>query len=218
MRWRRDAANLVPLLLFYPLLWYTLQAGSTGTYIKPGDALGDWVNLRYGVTLLPALAYFAAAALPRRAGAIAALVAVVVGGSLMLADGRVAGWEDAVHDMPADKAVLRPAADWLNSRAGEGRVMFPVHDRLVDRFELRSGLHLGNFVDANDRLYGELRAHPERIRAAGVRWIVWLGLGGQVVVDRTVRATGARLCYSSASPRVELRRLRIYSLDPSCGA
>jgi 4-amino-4-deoxy-L-arabinose transferase-like glycosyltransferase len=218
VRWRRDAARLVPLLLLYPVVWYTLQAGSTGTYIVPADKLGDWNNLRYGISLLPAFAYFAAVGLPRRAGAVAAIVAVAVGGVLMLSGGRVAGWEDAAHDLPGDHLEVSPAAHWLHARAGDGRIFFPVHDRLVDRFELRSRLELRNYVDANDsRLYADLRKHPERVRPAGVRWIVWIGVAGPDLVGRTVRVTGARLCYDAASTRKDAPRLRIYSVEGDCG-
>ena len=214
----RSAGDLVPLLLLYPLAWYSFQAAAAGSYIVPDEQLSDWVNLRYGVTLLPALAYFAATGLPRRAGAIAGVAVAVAGGAFMLADNRVASWEDAIHDLPADRTTLRPAADWISERTGGTRVFLPVHHRLIDRFQLETGLDLRGFVDSNDNaLYEELRSHPERARAAGVGWIVWLGEGGAPVVDRAVRLSGAHRCYEGVSGRAELPRVRIYSLAPGCG-
>jgi hypothetical protein len=217
-RRRRDRGNMVALLLLYPLGWYSFQALTTGSFIVPGPDMAGWINLRYGVTLLPAFAYFAAVGLPRRAGALAGVVVAIAAGGLMVADHRVASWEDAVHDMPASRATLAPLSDWLTARAdADDQVFLPVHHRLNDRFEFQTRLSLSTFVDSNDRVqYRALRRHPERARSAGVRWIVWLGEQGAPVVDRVLRASGAVPCYDVAGDQAELARVRIYSVAPAC--
>jgi hypothetical protein len=215
-RWVRDPWKLVPLLLLYPLAWYSAQAITSGSYIHPGPTLSTWSNLRYAVTILPGLAYLAAVGLPRRVGAIAGLAAVTVGGVLMLSNAQVAGWEDSLHDVPGERATLEPAANFLHAHAGDNElVMMAVQDPRVDRFELRAQLDLDRFVDATDtKQYKELRAHPERIRAAGVGWIVWIGDVGPDFVGNIVRRAGATQCYWARSPGPGLPNVRIYSLDP----
>lgn len=214
-RRRRDPARLVPLLLFYPLAWYAFQALTSGGIIEPGETLGDWRNLRYGVTVLPALAFCAAVA-PRRAWTAAAVAAVTLGGSAwMLAGGRVALWEDARHDVPAAEKI-RLAARWLGSRTGAGeRVLLPVHSFLVDRFELDSGLATARFVDANDTAAWRSARQAPRSLPRDVRWVVWFGNGEQRVVRRVVH--GARPCLSWPVPDHLNPRMEIYDLRGLCG-
>ena len=197
-RWVRDPWKLIPLLMLYPFAWYSIQAITSGSYIHPGPTLESWSNLRYAVTVLPGFAYLAAAGLPRRVGAIAGLAAVAVGGAVMLANGQVAGWDDSLHSRGAERTTVIPAANWLHHRAGNNsQVMIAVQDPFVDRFELRAQLDLARFVDATDsQNYATLRAHPERMRRAGVRWIVWVGDVGGPLVERMTRASGARQCYA----------------------
>jgi hypothetical protein len=214
--WRKDAAKLVPLLLLYPLGHYSFQALTSGSYIYPDAAIDEWVNLRYGVTLLPAFAYFAAAGLPKRAGAIAAVAVTIIGGAVMLNADKVAGWEDARAAIVSDKAAVRAATDWLDSRAVSGHVFFPVHDQLVDRFELRTKHDLDIFIDANDTIeYESLREHPERVATASIHWLVWFDERGKEVVDRMLAAGNAQLCFDRP-PIQEAPRVRIYSLSGSC--
>jgi hypothetical protein len=199
------------------VVWYSFQALTTGSYIGPADALSSWANLRYGVTILPAFAYLAAVGLPKRAGALAGLAVVAAGGALMLANSQVAGYEDSLHDVPAERATIRPGADWLHEHAGGAKVLVPVQDPRVDRFELRAQLDLARFVDSTDpRQYNELRKHPDRIEGQGVRWIVWVGGRGPTLVDRVVRVSGAHQCWARPSTGPGVPPVRIYSIEPGC--
>ena len=38
-RWLREPAHLVPLLLLYPVLWYSFQALTSGSYVTVGPTL-----------------------------------------------------------------------------------------------------------------------------------------------------------------------------------
>ena len=204
---RRNAARLTALLLFYPLAWYTLQAAASGSLIKPDETLSEWVNLRYATTILPPLALFAIVGFRRRATIATATVAVLASSAFMLADGRVAAWEDARGDVPAQQQ-LRAAANWLAERSDGRRILFPVHHDLVDRFELFSGLPGDQFVDANDTTTWEAaKRTPAR---SGAQWIVWIGVDGGEDVARAAGAVGAGLCYDAALPDPQSKRVRIY--------
>jgi hypothetical protein len=217
--WVRDPWKLVPLLLLYPLAWYSAQAITSGSYIHPGPTLETWSNLRYAVTILPALAYLTAVGLPRRVGAIGGMVAVAVGAVIMLSDNAVAGWDDSLHSVPVEKATIGPGAKWLHDHAGgSGKVLIAVQDTFADRFELKAQLDLDRFVDATDAdEYKTLRAHPERMRAAGVDWIVRIGGVAGPFVERMLRESGAHPCYINPSPHFGIPGVRIYSLEPGCG-
>jgi hypothetical protein len=217
-RWRRDPSRLIPLLLFYPLAWYTFQAALGRNWIAPNDSLVDFVNLRYGVAIIPAFAYFAAAGMPRRWLSVVALVITFAGGVYMIGDHRVAAWENSRGSQHYDEPFLKPAAEWLRERAAGKRVFFPVYQPAIDRFELRLGFDGGQLVDASDTPeYRELREHPGRLPDADVNWLVWLGNAGDPEIAPVLRTSRALLCYDEKWPNTTLPRIRIYSIDRQCG-
>ena len=204
-RWHDAPARLVALLLFAPVLFFAVQALSTGSIIEPGDNLTDWRNLRYAVTTLPALAFFLAMA-PKRtpvAWLLVSLVALV--GIQQVVEGRVAAQQDARYDVPFADAIIIRAGDWI-SAADPGRVLLPLHSSQQDRFELRSGLPSSRFVDDNDTaLFREARRHPDRLAGLGMRWIATIGPAGRSdtapAPTRFIEAGVARECMVFRDPR-----------------
>jgi hypothetical protein len=221
-RWRGDPRHLVPLLLFYPLAWYSLQAITTGSIIVPGHELGDWRNLRYAITLLPAAAFFVAVGFRKPLVLVSITLAVLAFAAQSVYDGRVAAWEDARYDFPESPEIAR-AARWLGERADGTRVLIPFHDSSVDRFELLSDLQTRVFIDANDthalRLARRAAATaPMSLRRSQVRWLVWIGNHHRVEIQRMLRTSGGQLCHREESiPGLDFS-IRIYSLLRRCSA
>lgn len=216
VRVRRRPTLLVPALLLYPLAFYAVQAITTGSLIEPGRELGDWRNLRYGVTVLPGLLFFVAVGFSRLPAQALAVGAVVLWGAYTVHAGRVAMWEDAQHDVPAAQAI-REAGRWLSGRAGrDAEVIIPNHPPHIDQFELASRLDSRDVLDGNDQegvppprgLAGD-EPHRER-------WLIWLGHDKQALVRDLVKASGATLCYGRALPDPSTPFIRIYSLGPDC--
>jgi cellulose synthase/poly-beta-1,6-N-acetylglucosamine synthase-like glycosyltransferase len=173
LRWKAQPARLVSLLLFAPLLFFAAQAVTTGSIIEPDAELTDWRNLRYGVTLLPALAFFAAMAPKRDMVVWGLLTLIAVAGAREVVQGRVAAEQDARYDVPL-ATVIERGGRWLQS-AGEGRILLPRHSPQQDRFQLQSGLPSTRFIDDNDAaLLAEVLDRPDRLTSLGVRWIVTL--------------------------------------------
>lgn len=217
-RARSRPQHLIALLLFYPAATFSLQAATVGTLIVPEPELGDWRNLRYGVTLLPALALFAALGLTRRTLSNVVLAGLAIAASVaMVTSGRVAAWEDARNDVPS-RTELKRSARWVGERSGDARILVPVHHEMVDRFELMSGRHASAFIDANDTEDLERALEkPRGLAASEVEWIVWLGDRNAHVVTALTSATGARLCHERRSVADSTRPLvRIYAVGRPC--
>jgi hypothetical protein len=234
-RWRRSPHRLIPLLLLYPFAFYTFQAATSGSWIVPAERLGDWENLRYALTILPALAFFTAAGIRRAIPLAIATLAIVASAAVMVASERVASWEEAKVEGESRKDLVH-AAEWLGARAPGGRVLIPVPDRSIDRFELKSGLPARAFVDptATDAWRAAL-AEPASVRGSGIRWVVTfvhapegrphphkaqdekaeVNATHRATFLRILRETGARLCYTKRSPVNPT--VRIYSLGRDCG-
>jgi len=211
LRARSDARLLIPLLLLYPLAFYTVQALSSGSIIIPGDGLGDWRNLRYGVTILPALAFFAAAGIRNHVGVAVVTALVCAGGVLMATSGQVAAWEDAEGDVPYAPRIER-AAQWMGEHATAGRIYFPAHHEFLDRLQLQSGLDSSRFIDANDsKLWKKFRRRPHALIESDVKWIVWLRVRAPERVRPALAATGANLCFIDEVPDSGRYLIRIYS-------
>jgi hypothetical protein len=211
---RREPRALVPLLLFYPVAWYTLQALLSGTYIAPAGTLRGWENLRYGTTILPALAFFTATGIRRPRLAACAAIAVAASAVLMVTQGRVAAWEDALGEAPA-QVQMHQVGQWVASHAHGTKVLIPAHDPLIDRFELESGMPSSAFIDPTDpHLLRAAREHPGALRRMGVGWIVWIGERDDARVMRIVFGAKARGCYwMEGNGRA---RVFVYTLGRTC--
>ena len=205
-RWRRDVARLVPLLLFYPIAFYTMYALARGSLIHVGSDISQWHNLRYASTMFPALAFFLAIGVRWQAVRIAAAGLAVAVAVIAVRNGDVAAWTEAKDAVPG-KGQLHRAARWFEARAttsaGAGPILIPFqrHDIVqVDRFELYTNLPSFRFIDANDsRLWHEARMHP---RSAGVKWIVWLGPAGAPAVGHALNRAGlTAVCYAQSWPQ-----------------
>lgn len=215
-RRRREPRFLVPLLLFYPVTWYAFQAATLGSYIIPSDDLFRFGHVRYGVTVLPALAFFGAVGFRRRATAALAAVAVLAGAWTMVDRDRVATWIDAKSEAGAviDDA-LRPVARALGDNMGAGLVYLPVVSQYNDRFVLLTGRAPNRFLDANASDWRPLRRRPQLARRYGAEYIVTVGMAGRAGLQRAVRATDAELCLRQPQygrrPAVE-----VYTLNGTC--
>jgi cellulose synthase/poly-beta-1,6-N-acetylglucosamine synthase-like glycosyltransferase len=193
---RREPGALAALLLFAPVVFFAAQALTTGSLIEPGAELTDWRNLRYAITLLPALA-FGLAMVPLRGVVVWALVvlAVLAGGNEVMT-GRVAAHQDAKHDVPNRTAVTRAASDWIR-RAPQGAILLPVHSSAQDRLQLQSGLPSSRFIDDNDTvLLRDLLARPSELARSGVRWIATLPVAGGAAPELSTELLSA----AKASP------------------
>jgi hypothetical protein len=214
--------RLVALLLCYPLAWYTFQAVTAGSIIFPADDLGDWRNLRYGITILPAAALFLAVGFRRLLPLALALTAAGLSTALMVTNDRVAAWEDAANDAPASGELERAA----HRIPGSGRVFMPVHHFFADRFEVYSRRPSRTFVDANDthmwRAARRAGARPGRgLAELHIDSIVWIGeetsaYRGETYVRRLARNAGAVSCFRQSERGAELIRIKLYSLDGDC--
>jgi Dolichyl-phosphate-mannose-protein mannosyltransferase len=213
VRSRSEPRRLVALLLLYPFAWFALQALTTGSWIQPGETLGEWRNLRYGATALPALAFLAAVGLRRRTSVALVTVAVLAAYGVMVTENRVAAWEDARADIPS-RLALNEAARWLGDRPGGSSVLMPVHHSMQDRFQLESGIDSARFVDANDRAaLRAILARPGALEESGVRWIVWIGDSEVGTIQPLVFASDADLRLERRSVANPNRNLvRIYEV------
>jgi hypothetical protein len=212
---RHEPRTLVALLLFYPVAWYTFQAATHGTYIAPAERLSDWENLRYGTTILPALALFAALGIRGRATLAGVTAAVVVTAGIMVELGRVAAWEDAVGEAPS-AIQMRDAGRWVAARTGGDKVLIPAHDALIDRFELESGLPSSAFIDPTDpNLLREARARAHELERMGIGWIVWIGDRDTPEVIRMLVRSDATMCYRRLGGGKA--RVLAYAVGDSCG-
>jgi len=211
---RRNALGLIPLLLFYPIAWYTLQAAISKTYISPADSLRDWENLRYGITILPALAFFTATGIRRPAVLGFAVTAIAASIVVMVAQQRVAAWEDAAGEAPS-QIQMSQVGRYVAAHAHGARVLVPAHDPLIDRFELESGLPSNDFIDPTDP--HALRAASERpqdLQRMGIGWIVWIGERDDARVMHIVFGAHAKGCFwQEGGGRA---RVYVYTLAPSC--
>ena len=134
----------------------------------------------------------------------------------MIRTDRVAAWEDARYDVPVDP-ILRSAAEWLGERSEGSRIFIPVHNDLVDRFELESGRPSKAFIDANDtRTLLKFFAEPDTLSEEGVEWIAWFGELHEQEVEAILAASGARLCYSVSTKELGLTRLQIFAVGRGC--
>lgn len=213
---RADTRRLVSLLLFYPFFFYAAIAFAGIDFIGADPTLGDWVNLRYGTPILPAFAFLAVAGFRNRILLSAAVVAVAVGAVLMIRNDRVAAWEDARYDVPVNP-VLRAAAEWLGERSGNSRILIPVHNDLVDRFELQSGRPADAFIDANDRrTLLKFYAEPDTLSEEGVEWIALFGGSDEDLVEPILVVNYARLCHTVRTKELALPSLRIYAVGRGC--
>lgn len=218
--WRAASSwsRLVALLLLYPVVWYTLQAGTIGSIIEPGDDLRSWRNLRYAIPIVPAFVVLVVAAL-RRPAYVASVVAIFAGiGTYQVISHQVAAWEDARYDVGEADAV-RQAAIWLGERSGTARIYMVTHHSTQDRFELDSGLESRRFVDSNDTGFWRRDANrlPRRVEA-NVGWLVWLGNAEGKRVRRLIAASGGRSCFGLPHPRRNRPAVRIYTLSDRCPA
>ncbi|MGI8807275.1 MAG: hypothetical protein ACR2KK_05450 [Acidimicrobiales bacterium] len=216
--WRRRAEPrfLVPLLLFYPVAWYAFQAATVGSFILPSADPLLFLHLRYGVTVLPALAFFGALGFRRRPLALLAVVAALAGAWSMVDHDRVATWRDAKNEAGGviDDA-LRPAARALGDHMGEGLVYVPVVEQYNDRFELLTGQPPSRFLDASASDWRRLRRDPSLARRYGAAYILKVGVADPALLDTVLRATNAELCLSL--PRNGMApSVQIYTLTGSC--
>ncbi len=217
-RSRRSPATLTALILFYPLVWYTAQALTKGSYIVAGHRLQDWTHLRYAIPILPALAVFAAVGSRWRVVATALVVGVAAVSTVTVLHGQVAGWVDMTGESgKIDSVGMRPAAAWLRANIGEGRgrAWIPNFDPDNDRFELLTGVPPDQFVDTNaTETWRLLNREPWLVDKLGVHWIIRVGQLKQPNFPLAILGTGARRCwYSHPNARASVQ---IYTIDYSC--
>lgn len=214
---RSEPRFLVPLLLFYPVIWYALQAASPlGSYILPSDNLNTFVHVRYAVTVLPALAYFGAVGFRWRPIRALAAIAVLAGTWSMVEQDQVATWVDARSEMGdvIDDA-LRPVARAFGENMGEGLVFMPVVEQYNDRFVLLTGRPPSRFLDANASDWRPLRTRPSLARVLGAAYILKVGYSDPAGLNRALSATGARLCLNRP-PSGTIPPVQIYTLTGTC--
>lgn len=187
--WNRRAVPgwYVPLLLLYPLAWFMLQGAIAGSIIEPAGQPEDWRNLRYGVTMLPALAFFAVAGPSSRRWALGAAVVLVAAGAAKAGAGTDGVWRDARADVP-EAHVLQAASRALGMKYDDRMILIVPHDRDVDRLQLYSGqvgIALNRFIDGNDAPWNGIMVGGHIPPGLDVGWAV------SIRDDESARLTGA---------------------------
>jgi hypothetical protein len=215
-RWRRDAARLVPLLLLYPLVFYTGWAIFRGAPIVPGNAPADWINLRYASTLYPALAFFLVIGIRWMPLRVLATAAVLAAALTAVRQDAIPALREAQGQTTNVDALQHTAAKLGDNAAGEA-IYIPVAHFMVDRFELFSGLPSAAFIDPNDTKQWPVAARrPDRF---DVRWIVWLGdrLPARVR-GALARAGDAQLCNYTKPGKIPILIYAVGGGSGRCGS
>lgn len=187
--WSRRASTggYVPLLLLYPLAWFMLQATASGSIIEPAGQPEDWRNLRYAVTMLPALAFFSVVGPSSRTWALGAAFVLIAAGAAKAVTGTDAVWRDARADVP-EAHVLKAASKVLSAEYDDRRVLILPHNRDVDRLQLYSGqegIALNRFIDGNDAPWEGITVSGDIPSRLDVGWVV------SIRDDETARFTAA---------------------------
>jgi hypothetical protein len=218
-RSRVRTAHLVPLLLFYPLLFYAVNAVQGSAYFDPSSNIQSFIHVRYAATIFPALIFFAVAGIRWRIPVLVAAVTVIAGAAAMIHSDSVATWLDARHEAGAVFIKeIGPTARAFGQRLDrlDGLVYVPLVSEYNDRFEFLSQVPLDRYIDATTVEWRLLRRHPLRARQLGVKWLVAVDFGDMLRQIQVVAGIlDARPCtlrsFGTAQPDVV-----IYTLTSSC--